>query len=310
MPRRKNAVASQEDDEEVEATQRGSSKKASSSKKVVEEEEMVEEEDTQSTQATQGGRGQKALAKLSQAEIKTKTAELVRCILFTASTGTPINLGSEQFKKIFEKYPNIKTSILGLARAELRMCFGMDLEELPPNEGKDEPAMPLDKVPDKAHRKTGNYALFNIITAPPDNVRAATGDRFEHVQEMVQSDNDAPASGLLLSVLSVIHMNSGELNEDSIWSFLKKLGIEKKKLHPIFGDVQEKLSEFERQRYLQKLKHVEADASVFDYRWGSKARAEISDHAILSFIATIYGDHVAVWMNRMGRPIDSLEDAD
>lgn len=97
---------------------------------------------------------------------------------------------------------------------------------------------------------------------------------------------------LLFLVLVHIFMLSDTCKEETLWDFLRNLGIitDDSYQHEYFGDVKQLVTvDFINQRYLEKSIIDKNDPSKFEYKWGCRAQNEISYRSALEFVSKIYG---------------------
>lgn len=91
---------------------------------------------------------------------------------------------------------------------------------------------------------------------------------------------------------------------------LKKLGIEPKKEHEVFGDSEKLISqEFVRQCYLDRKKVLGGDEAAYEYRWGARAEKELTWRQALKFVSEIYGTQMEDWTAQM-KEITAKEESD
>lgn len=58
--------------------------------------------------------------------------------------------------------------------------------------------------------------------------------------------------------------------------------------HPVFGDVKKQLTvEFVRQGYLEYTRQPNTDPPVFEFRWGFRAKKEITKRNCLDFVSQV-----------------------
>lgn len=105
---------------------------------------------------------------------------------------------------------------------------------------------------------------------------------------------------LLMLLLSLIFMSGGVVKEEVILSFLTKLGImNSRKSHEYFGDVWKLLTgEFVRQMYLEYVRIPELDPPKFEFRWGRRAKEEVSRRELLQFVSLVYGSAPENWVTQ------------
>ncbi|KAL4420884.1 hypothetical protein ABPG77_001225 [Micractinium sp. CCAP 211/92] len=124
------------------------------------------------------------------------------------------------------------------------------------------------------------YVLRSIVPPP---LRAA----------FVLDDKDAER-GLLLVVLSLVHLAGGKLEEGELLTQLSELGVPTDQPHPAFGQpTAALLKSFCTRRYIQKDKQQGPDGEVILYRFAEQAvgpDAEIGQAAIERFIEAQFAD--------------------
>ena len=96
---------------------------------------------------------------------------------------------------------------------------------------------------------------------------------------------------MLIISLSLIFMNGNEIDGEIFWQSLKKLEINKdEKRHKYLGDVYKYFTvDMVKEGYLEfeQVKGIEPPA--FKFRWGQRAKLEISKKSVLDFVCEIYG---------------------
>jgi len=98
-------------------------------------------------------------------------------------------------------------------------------------------------------------------------------------------------------ILALIYINNREIDKDTLFDQLKRMGLFPNENHEAIGDW-EKLIEnkFVKELYLEKKKtdaHARDGKVLYLYKIGSRSIIEIGKKNILYFIAKIYGDEVA-----------------
>ncbi|KAJ7336034.1 Melanoma-associated antigen G1 [Desmophyllum pertusum] len=84
-------------------------------------------------------------------------------------------------------------------------------------------------------------------------------------------------------------MSDHVITESLLWHTLKKLGIEPKVEHKVFGDPEKLISqEFVRQCYVDRKKVLGGDEAAYEYRWGSRAEKELTKRQVLHFVSELY----------------------
>ncbi|XP_076627513.1 non-structural maintenance of chromosomes element 3 homolog isoform X2 [Colletes latitarsis] len=112
------------------------------------------------------------------------------------------------------------------------------------------------------------------------------------------SDSQSKQQVLLFLVLTHIFMLEGSSTKESLWQFLRNLGItcSDNTHHYYFGNVVHYIDEiFVAQKYLEKIVVDKEDSSKIEYKWGPRAEYEFSRRASLEFMSEVYN----------GRPIQN-----
>ncbi|XP_038054384.1 non-structural maintenance of chromosomes element 3 homolog isoform X2 [Patiria miniata] len=211
---------------------------------------------------------EKAAAKLTPELIERKVGELVQYLLIMEQRKIPVRRG-DITKNILKEYRTILPHVLERAKRKLKSAFGLELVEILHKTGKTTIKM---------------YILLNKIDAEKQGV-------------FLDSSRDDPKVGLLITVLSIIFMSGGAVNEPVLWHTLKKLGIKQdEKNHEVFGDVKKLLtSEFaSKQMYLDYSRIPNTDPAAYQFKWGIRAQTECTKRKVLDFVCQMYGNDMDV----------------
>ncbi|PNF27536.1 hypothetical protein B7P43_G02878 [Cryptotermes secundus] len=105
---------------------------------------------------------------------------------------------------------------------------------------------------------------------------------------------------LLMLLLSLIFMSGGVVKEEVMSSFLTRLGIMNgRKSHEYFGDVWKLLTvEFVRQMYVEYVRIPESNPPKYEFRWGHRAKGEVSRRELLNFVSLVYGCDPKNWVTQ------------
>lgn len=96
---------------------------------------------------------------------------------------------------------------------------------------------------------------------------------------------------MLMIALSLIFMNENEIDSQIFWESLKRLDINKEeKRHKYLGDVSKYFtSDLVKEGYLEYDQVAGTDPPSFKFKWGHRAKLEISKKSVLNFVCEIYG---------------------
>ncbi|KAF2881550.1 hypothetical protein ILUMI_24626 [Ignelater luminosus] len=95
---------------------------------------------------------------------------------------------------------------------------------------------------------------------------------------------------LILLVLTHIFMSNNNINEASLFAFLRSVKIDPDEKHELFGNVKDFMSTMVKQKYLST--EVDEITRRTIYSWGPRAEHEISKHEILKFVCKMYKDRL------------------
>eukprot|EP00093_Oithona_nana_P008562 08562.XXX_56138_59555_1 [CDS] Oithona nana genome sequencing. len=211
-------------------------------------------------------------------------------------------LSQEQKRPIFKKgdvmkaigltgrNAGIQDQIWNQARKELLVTFGYQMAETSDRKG---------------------FLMLNTILDDAD----------EEERHLEFSDDEYAHQGLLLVVLSVIHMNNGCVKQEALFEFLKKMQLydddtsrrfsvptSSHRNEVNFGDVKNLIEDKwgKKQHYIHFYKDdtCDADRPQNLYEWGERANCEIKKSDILKFVAYIYNKNVDEFSEEYKKIID------
>jgi len=227
---------------------------------VVEDDSGDEGNHTQSmTQA------ERVMSSISIDDSSRKVNELVQFLLIMDQKKQPIkriDINKIVLKETSKAFP----AMMEKAKAKLKDVFGIDLREI---DGKG----------------TKSYILVN---------RHETESDSPHLQ---WSPADNARMGLLMVVLSMVFMKENVVTDGELYHFLRKLDVDVEKNHNQFGDVKKLLTkEFVWQKYLEYTVVPNTEPQLHEFRWGQRAKAEITKRNVLDVVCQIYQvDGAHVW---------------
>lgn len=229
------------------------------------EDEEIEVDCTQTTKSqSQKTQNQK---EISKDELKRKVVEVVRYLLFSDRKKYPIKRG-DITKNVLKEHSRAFNQIFDQAKTTLHKVFGIEVEEIEVGKAK-------------------GYILVDAA-------------KTEEQDQLMDWGDDLPKMGLLMVVLSLIFMSDHVISESLLWHTLKKLGIEPRVEHDIFGDPEKLISqEFVRQCYVDRKKVLGGDEAAYEYRWGSRAEKELSKRQVLQFVSELYVTQMDDWTSQM-----------
>jgi len=219
---------------------------------------------------------QKAVASMDKGERERKSDEVVKYILIMDQKKIPIKK-LDINKNVLKEHSKTFPVIIAEATKKLSTVFGLELKEL-----------------EEKHR--GSYILLNKLDTDAEN---------NHLE---WSPEDDSKMGLVTVVLSLIFMNGNVMQDGPLWNALKKLGVDPEQPHELFGDVKKLITqEFVRQCYLEIVRQPNTDPPVSEFKWGQRAKLEISKRHILDFVSDIYGIEPSAWTSQWQDAQDTEE---
>lgn len=115
---------------------------------------------------------------------------------------------------------------------------------------------------------------------------------------MLNYDPQAPTLGLLMVIVSILHLNNNVIEQETLFQLLSNLGLDPREECddiPNWVDLIEKT--FVRQLYLEKDKiadRVDSNGGeVYEYRMGPRSKIEFSTVNIVKFIAMVFGEELS-----------------
>lgn len=243
--------------------------------------QLVDDDEIEEVDCTQTGKSQSQKTQnykeLSKEELKRKTSDVARYLLFTDRKKYPVKRG-DITKNVLKEHAKSFNEIFDHAKKNLNKVFGIEVEEIDVG-------------------KSRGYILVD-------------GVKSEEQHRLIDWGDDLPKMGLLMVVLGMIFMCDHVITESKLWHMLKKLGIEPKKEHEVFGDSEKLISqEFVRQCYLDRKKVLGGDEAAYEYRWGARAEKELTWRQALKFVSEIYGTQMEDWTAQM-KEITAKEESD
>jgi len=221
-------------------------------------------------------RAEQAAAQLSPTDIKKLEEECARYLLFSAKKKIPVKK-QDLVKAVFKEHSKLLPVVMEGAKKHLKSALSITVEEV--DNGKNK-----------------YYLLKNMLDLP-------------EAQLLINTDKDLPQYGLLILILSLIHMSDNALEEPDLWETLGMLNVVKGEQHTEFGDPDKLITEFVKQMYLEKNKINVAKGQVWQFKWGLRAYHEIKMKDVLRFTASIYDVDISVWTNQFSTHEGAPENA-
>ncbi|KAI8057705.1 MAGE homology domain-containing protein [Syncephalis plumigaleata] len=213
-----------------------------------------------------------------------KVKDFVRLALCSERRRVPLKRGDIS-EKVLMEHSRAFQLIYERAQMELREVFGMELIELPMRDKAHKIGVSASRRAATHKEKTSSntYILRSIL---PASLR-------QH--NLIDWGDDTALYGFTMTVLSLIYVNERRLTEDRLIALVKRLGVDHRE-HPQLESLEIALQRMVKMGYLDKLAgpETQSDTSSVEYRWGPRAKVEISDGELIGFIEHIFGEHAPV----------------
>ncbi|XP_040599764.1 melanoma-associated antigen B10-like [Mesocricetus auratus] len=119
------------------------------------------------------------------------------------------------------------------------------------------------------------YALVSLLNPAGDKI--------------MEGEAIMPKSGLLVTILCVIFMKGGCVNEEYIWEVLSLMGVYAGVDHFVYGNVKKLITkDFVNEGYLEYQRVPYRGSSCYQFLWGPRAQFETGKMRVLEFLAKIH----------------------
>nr|KAJ3421500.1 Melanoma-associated antigen D2 [Polyrhizophydium stewartii] len=211
-------------------------------------------------------------------EVERKVADLVRYVLFMESSRTPIRR-KDIVEKVLKEHSKGLPIFVQKTQETLRELFGMDLMLLPTRETKrsrGRAAGPAGAAAAAAQASSTSNAWVVLSTLTPQQREVA----------LSMGQQDSRRMGLLSVILSLIFVSGRMLNEDVLFSYMKRLGVQRDGDHIHFGKIEGEMNNFVKLGYLERRRVRAPDGDTNSYVWGPRAKLEFSDARMVEFVTS------------------------
>ncbi|KAJ3108282.1 hypothetical protein HK100_003460, partial [Physocladia obscura] len=227
---------------------------------------------------------------------------VVRLLLAAHARRTVLRREEVVKKVLTATHAKAFAAVLSRAALVVRRLFGLDVRALPPKTGK--PSKPNSGAAATPAAPTASTARLDFVLVDvADKPDAAAAPR--HLAAFAAarlSDRALPRSSLLCIVLSLVLAEKRAICAAALYKHLEVLAIYRTRVHPVFGNIDDLLSSFVKEEYLDKLKPDPADAaqnnlshnsktagnSLDIYMWGARAKVEFSESEIIAFVQKMF----------------------
>ncbi|TPX37276.1 hypothetical protein SeMB42_g05204 [Synchytrium endobioticum] len=223
------------------------------------------------------------LSSIPPAEMETYVSAAVKVALAACRRGKPFTK-RDIVEHVLAHRGKAVSHVFDEMRVRLLDVFGFHVVELHPverprNLDAERRALAKSLAKASAHgvpRRTGQYMLVNALGAY--HQRAA----------LDEPDPRCRPDGLLVAILALIMVSGRTIDEKTLETHLRSLGVCAKRPHGEFGELAEVLKHFVNSRYLVKVTTPSADGDIAEYKWGARAIAEWPEKNMIMFISEIF----------------------
>ncbi|EGD81741.1 hypothetical protein PTSG_02453 [Salpingoeca rosetta] len=198
----------------------------------------------------------------------------------------------------------------------LNELFGLKLTSLPlPDQPDSMPSMGMKKPTEE--KPTGLFTLVNRLQSDKVPASAHAAGEGNAACALVLDESTQAQWGFLMTILATIYVNKPkhEISQSELWKFLReRLGVGN--TTRIGGERADRLIDTvfaSEQRYLVRLRMPNANPNepvTYFYRWGPRARVELSEYKILQFLAKIYGHDFAELAEQLNLDVADGQEGD
>ncbi len=213
--------------------------------------------------------------------LKKKAIECVEYILFCVLAERKCVVRKADLNKnVIKEYSRSFKAIFDLTKVHMRDTFGLQVIDLDEND------------------KNERFGVRSKFEYDSDLCKLDMGEERKHLRDHVatasaETDREFEEQvkyTVLIIALSLIFMNGNELDDGVFWESMKRVDINKdEKRHKFFGDVYKYFtSELVREGYLEH-EQVSVDPPAYKFKWGFRAKLEITKRSVLDFVCEVYG---------------------
>jgi len=208
-------------------------------------------------------------------------SEVMRYMLFSQyRDGAPVQKPklSEHLSKVAPELKRAKVSTYVIAEAQVKFneIFGVEMKELSR----------------KQQKKTG-AARTNMQVSEPTKeyvLKSLLSSKFR--RQFIDRPEDHTFRGFVMVVVALVSVSGGEIEEDTLWKHLGKLGVRQDdESHPKLGNVRKLLDKLCVQRYLMREKDIKEGQDKFKYSAAERAEDELPQEKVDKYVIEMMRGH-------------------
>eukprot|EP00730_Choanoeca_flexa_P010440 TRINITY_DN1799_c0_g1_i2.p2 TRINITY_DN1799_c0_g1~~TRINITY_DN1799_c0_g1_i2.p2 ORF type:complete len:265 (+),score=47.20 TRINITY_DN1799_c0_g1_i2:1252-2046(+) len=219
---------------------------------------------------------------------------VARFIIFKHAAGA--NIKKPDIVKLFPQQSSKTTAwVMKEAAQIVENTFGLKLQELPKGEDRKNLSEPRVQTANantrpEIHGGTNSFILVNKLAT-------------ETLPRLCDWGKEKQRYGVMMTILAEIYLRKHTISAHDLWSFLEDIGLPRQTEHAALGIISTFIDQLVAEKFLTKLKITQTGngESVEHYRWGQRARAELSQKDIVKFMADIHGQDGERSWQQLGR---------
>ncbi|CAF1102650.1 unnamed protein product [Brachionus calyciflorus] len=214
--------------------------------------------------------------------IEKRAQECVEYVLFCClAEKKSIVRKADLNKNVIKDQSRSFKAILKLLKKYLDEVFGLELIDLDSEKNERFGIRSKFEFDSELDKLTQNEAKKGLSQFSRDS------SNFESDQQF----HDQLKHSMLMISLSLIFMNGNEIDAQLFWDSLKRLDINRdEKRHKYLGDIFKYFTvDLVKEGYLEYEQIVGIDPPTFKFKWGYRAKLEITKKSILNFVCEMYG---------------------
>lgn len=203
-------------------------------------------------------------------------------------------------KHILKEHARAYLALMILVKKELNQIFGIDLIDFDDKKEKFgiKNKFQYDIKLNKYMAQATTKAHLDSMHIGASSQSVSSTQRYSNSQSSsVRSETSEDEFqmyvkySLLMVSLSLIFMNNNELEANEFWSSLKRIDVNRnEKRHPFIGDVEKYFTqELVKEGYLEYEIMRGIEPPSYKFKWGYRAKLEISKIDVLNFVCKVYG---------------------
>lgn len=225
-------------------------------------------------------------------------------------------------KNILKEHTRAFLAIIVKVKQHLNKVFGFDLVDI---DGKQEKFGIKTRF--QFDSKVNKFKIEATTKSNLELMQKRHSDSFSQSIRQNTSDGNSTVSdeefqmcckySFLMISLSLIFMNNNEIDASEFWANMKRISINRsEKRNPFIGDVEKYFTqELVKEGYLEYELIRGTDPPAYKFKWGYRAKLEVTKMSVLEFVCKMYGtckpsDWTIQFENAKKEDADENDDSD